>query len=756
MTDRQPPEHEASEFWQDGVAPPRRSPRAPRGHRGKRPRGKRRASGPRWLAAAAYVGVGAACLVLAAATFLLVAAPVDIVRDRLAQAVKQRTGRDLIIAGTASISLVPRIGVVFADVSLSAPPAMEGPPTLTAQSVDVEVGLWSLLTQQIAVKRLTLNRPVIDLRIDAQGRRSWDFAGGPKTTRLAQLGSADGLKGLVAQAQDQPAGDGQRVAAIFDRSMPSSLRIVDATVRYRDERAGAAREFGSVDLDIALSDVSGPVEAKGSVSAQGDKISLEARVLPLRALLAQEIAKLDLRVSGQAFEATYQGAMALAPAFALDGQASVKAPDAGALGAWLGRPLARDGGMLSAAGSMRVANGQIALSGLSATLGEVSLSGSLVFDTKTGRPYARGNLEVSQIDFGKLFLRSAASAAPADAQPVIRPAGGQDGPLAGSRRKDAEIASLPGKRARGWSDQVTDLSPLALGDADVTLSAGQLLYKDLKTGPSRLALALKDKVATITLEDTQLYGGRGRGVLTLDGSGEIPVSGTNLALENVAVLPMLRDALGFEWLEGRGTLTLALASQGASERERVETMNGKVDIAVRNGAILGIDLPKIVRSLEQGRVSGLGAAPGEKTPFSELAGSFAIGNGAAQNQNLRLTSQQLQVAGAGTFNLPQRQIDYTVRPKITASPSGGQATVVNLAGLEVPVRITGPWDKPVFTPVLKDVLKSSGPAGDTLKQIGKNLKNPEVQEAVKGLLGGGEGQQRVKPRELLEKLLKKD
>jgi hypothetical protein len=35
------------------------------------------------------------------------------------------------------------------------------------------------------------------------------------------------------------------------------------------------------------------------------------------------------------------------------------------------------------------------------------------------------------------------------------------------------------------------------------------------------------------------------------------------------------------------------------------------------------------------------------------------------------------------------------------------------------------------------------------------LKTEEVQEAIKGLIEGGEGQQKVKPRELLEKLLKK-
>ena len=125
-------------------------------------------------------------------------------------------------------------------------------------------------------------------------------------------------------------------------------------------------------------------------------------------------------------------------------------------------------------------------------------------------------------------------------------------------------------------------------------------------------------------------------------------------LEGISALPLLKDALGFEWLEGRGTIALALAGQGASERQIVETLNGKVDMATANGAIDGFDVAKILRNIEQGRFAGLRVAPGEKTPFSELAGTYTIANGVAQNQDLRLVSPSLRVTGAGSVNLPQR------------------------------------------------------------------------------------------------------
>jgi hypothetical protein len=83
-------------------------------------------------------------------TFLIVAAPVDPVRDRLVQQVKSRTGRDLVVSGprpSFSFRALPR-GVTF-----SAPPDMGGAPAGGAD-IKAEVGLLSLLTGQGSVRRV--------------------------------------------------------------------------------------------------------------------------------------------------------------------------------------------------------------------------------------------------------------------------------------------------------------------------------------------------------------------------------------------------------------------------------------------------------------------------------------------------------------------------------------------------------------------------------------------------------------------------
>ena len=150
----------------------------------RRGRGRRR----RPLAVLGYIGLSLVCAAVAAATFLLVITPFDFVREQLVQQVRARTGRDLVISGPTSVSVFPRAAVGLSNVSLSAPSGMGGGPTMVAETLHVEIGLLSLLSRQAAIKRLVLTRPTIELRVDAQGRRSWEFAdAAPRPVRLAQV-----------------------------------------------------------------------------------------------------------------------------------------------------------------------------------------------------------------------------------------------------------------------------------------------------------------------------------------------------------------------------------------------------------------------------------------------------------------------------------------------------------------------------------------------------------------------------------------
>jgi AsmA protein len=744
MINRPPPD--LGDIWHDGPRAPGQAKPTPvrndsarrrkTGVRQTRPRPRRR-----WLAAIGYGALATACLGMAAFAFVLVAAPVELVRDRLIEQVKARTGRDLAIAGPAALSFFPRPAISLRDVSLSEPEGFEAPPTLVVPTVEADLNLWSLLTAQPALDRITLRRPTIALSIDAQGRRSWDFA----SLRLRQPRSRPATDNAQAQPPSEGPADAPdaRQATAQSRFGSGSIRVIDGTVRYRDHGSGSNVEIEALNVNIVAEAPDAPLKIDGTLAVRGQPLTIAATASPVRALLASQPAQLTIKVSGAPFKGAYQGSLALAGGISLDGTLKLQAPSARALGDWLGRSLPAHGkaDVVDFSADLTVTPGKVALSRLQANLGAATMAGALALETKQQRQHLSGTLDVSELDFGQLLTRPRSSAR---TQPAPSP------PPSSSESTAATPAGPPadkGGRNRGWSDDPIDLALLGQIDANLSLSAGRLVYKEVTTGPGRLSVAVEGGVGRITLEEIELYGGRARGILTLDASGGVPVVGSQIILTRVALHPFLTAFLQFPWLDGAGNMYMELAGQGLTERQIIEALNGRVEFSAAEGAVVGLDVGKIVRNLQRGRLPSLTPSSDEKTPFSDLASTFAITNGIATNKDLKLVSPHVQLNGEGTLDLAQRQIDYTVKTKLGGTPDPD--ATIRVGSLEVPIAITGSWDKPDFG------IKGQEQLTDTLKQVRKNLKSQDVRDAIKGLLQG-DGEKRVKPRDVLEKLLKKD
>jgi AsmA protein len=671
----------------------------------------------RWVVIAGYTGFGLACALLVVITILVLGAPTGLVRDRLVQEVKAQTGRDLVVSGPVSLVMFPRIAVSLSNVALSAPPGMTSAPTARIDRLDAEIGLFSLLSGG-SVRRLVLTRPAFELHVDAQGRRSWDIpAAGQPAPRTAS--------GAPARSSSQPTASAAQLEQSLAGLFPISVRIVDGNARYVDEPAGVRQTVKSLNFEADVGDASGPLVAKGSLDLNGERLAFEVTVTPVRAVLLEQKARTTLKLGGRPVGVAFDGVVDFGAGLAgLEGPFSLRSTSLPGLASWLGGDRAvigDDSGGVNLSGALSSARGTLSVSRLNGTVTGGSLEGTLSVDTKGVRPLLTGNLQLSELDLGRILIGTGSAAAPAP--PPAAPA-----PAPAKRLSDTAVpvqAPAPppqaGAGSAGWSDERLDFALLALADADLTVSAGRLVHKDLKTGPSRVALKLKDKVADVTLEDIELYGGRGRGRLNLNNSAETPTVGVSLVLEGISALPLLKDAMGFEWLEGRTNITLAVAGRGASERQIVETLTGKMDIAAANGSVNGFDVGKALRGLEQGRVPDLATSPTEKTPFSEFAASYTIASGIAQNKDLRLVSPSVRVSGSGNINLAARTVDYTVSPKIQGGGGGGGAggrPAISLAGVEVPIRIEGPWEKPNFSITGQERL---------------------LENALKGLFGGAGG-----------------
>lgn len=741
------------------------SHQAPRAHRpGARPVNRRHPPpkrGSRLLSGLLLVVLGVVALIAGAATFLLIAPPTDALKAQAIAAVKARTGRDLQIAGPASLTVYPGLGVSLKDVALSAPPGMGGAPTLAMESLDVSVKLLPLLWREVTVDRLVLNKPVLDLRVDTSGRKSWDLAALPSASVPVRLAAArttasDGpAHPPIVLAASETTQAGTTSPAGGSRSPLEQLalgdvRLVGGSVRYTDERSGTRQQIDNVNVQLALKSIGAPLSAKGSLDWSGETIGIEGTLGTLKSVLEAQPARVALKLSGRPIDAGFDGSLSLREAIDLEGKLTATADSVRALARWLGHklPRAKGFGPMSIDGMLKVAGPTISLADANLGLDGATATGTLSVETAGARPFVRANLKMSELDLNKYMASGArgegaeaGQRGKAKARGETGDATGEAGAGIGDAKSIEDLIQRSGPKVKGyvqrsgWSEEPMDLEILGLVDADAKLVVGGLLFQEIKVGPSQLAVALKGSVLRADFVEVQLYEGKGRGLVTVDGTSEAAAIGANLSVDGIAAQGLLADAVQIDWLSGKGRLSIAVAGRGANQRQLVDTLTGKADFAFTDGAITGFNLAQTMRGLQQGQFTGLKSGPTEKTDFSELSASFDIQNGVASNDDLELASPLLRVSGAGKVMLPAQELDYLAKPRLVASLSGqggGKAE----SGLEIPVKIEGPWAKPSIKPDIGGLLKDPSKAVEAAKELGKKLKGKNADELIKGVLGG--------------------
>lgn len=760
-----PPPHPPPRY----AAPPPQPPRDPRHgygpERGPPPRRSKGGGGSLVL----YGLLGLVAMVAGAVAFAILALPANFVRDRVVTAVKQKTGRDLVIGGAASFTLYPSLGVSLADVSLSGAPGFEsGKPLVSMTALDVSVAFWPLLKREVQVSTLVLREPRFHLEVDGSGQRSWDFAS-RDAADFASAG-ARGTRTRLAQAATVPTRDappdvpldtgGARQPLKLAGLKLDDVRIDNGALTYRDRRSDSTTELSAINAKLTLAALSEPLLAQGSLDWKGETISFDGTLTALADVLDSRPAKVRLKLGARPLDATFEGSASFRDALLAEGILSAKAASARDLARWLGSELPpSDGfGALTAKGLLRTKPDTLAFSTADIVLDDTTVRGDISVNTKGARPLVTATLKINELDLNR-YASSGGAETPRAAPKAKAPQGGRK---AQSIEDLLDEPAAPGPRVKGytkrdgWDEEPFDLSLLGLVDANAKLSIGKLTVSTMRLGQSDLSVALKNRVMTTTLDQARLYEGTGRGTVTIDGTaGSAAGMNANLAFDGISALPLLKDAAGFDRLAGKGRLAVALAGRGANERQIVETLNGKIELAFADGALVGVNIPGMMRSLNKGNLGGLKAAPSDKTDFSELSSTWAVKSGIAENQDLKLVSPLLRVSGSGRVALPAREIDYMLKPKLVASLAG-QGGAQDISGLEIPVRVHGPLDDPKYTPDLAQAFKDPNKAIDTVKEIGKQFKGKKADEIVNDLLGGGGGNGesgKEKGKKLLEQFL---
>lgn len=317
--------------------------------------------------------------------------------------------------------------------------------------------------------------------------------------------------------------------------------------------------------------------------------------------------------------------------------------------------------------------------------------------------------------------------------------------LASSEKKKepapAKKEEPPSRKAEADADAPVDLSGLKGLNAKGRVEIGALQVQGLKLAALKTEIRAAEGRAEVGPHSANLYEGALSGTLTLDGNANrVALKET---LTGIAIGPLLRDFAQQDRVEGKGNLTLDVATAGKSVNALKSALAGTAKVSLRDGAVKGVDIGAIINKARSalGSQSAQAADGKEKTDFSELNATFVIKNGVAHNEDLDVKAPLFRVTGAGDIDIGRSTINYVAKAAVVATTQGqGGKGRSDVAGLTVPVKLTGSFD------AMKYEVDYRGAASELAKsKVGERAKEAidksrgkvedKVRDRLKGLIG---------------------
>ncbi len=538
--------------------------------------------------------------------------------------------------------------------------------------------------------------------------------------RAGFTGILDTASGTLAGSLDMRSSSARKLAAQVGASLPGTSGLGPMTLTGSISTASGRVAFKdaklSVDGNILRTSFTGTLEtATSTIAGDVDLTSSSARELAARTgfqlpgvsgfgpmtvtgalrsspgRMAFNDAKLT--VDGGVLSANFTGVFET-ESRKVAGKVDLRSTSARQLAARAGIALPGDNGFgaLAISGSLTSAPSRIVFDNVKIALDGMNGSGDLTLTTGA-RTHAKASLSLDRLDLN----------------PYLGGGGG-------SKSAGGTIAP--------WSDDAIDASALRAIDADLAFAVDALNVGGLKIGRSALDFALAGGKLSANLKQIALYGGNGKGVVTLNGAGAAPEIGIDVALSGIKAEPLLTDAAGFNRLSGTGNITLKLAAAGRSQRALMNGLDGSVQMKLEDGAVKGVNLAEIARTI-QSALSGSAIGTSARTDFAEFSATLVVKNGVGRNDDLRLLNPFVRLSGAGTVDVAGQRLDYRVEPRAVRS-SEGQGGKNDLRGIGIPFLIKGPWARLSYTPDL------SGIANTAIDSI---IKGEDPLDAIKNQTG---------------------
>src|SRR5271165_3612075 len=386
--------------------------------------------------------------------------------------------------------------------------------------------------------------------------------------------------------------------------------------------------------------------------------------------------------------------------------------------------------------NMQFTQNSVNLTNLAASLGSTNAGGSLSI----------ANFQAPRLTF-------ALTADKINVAELEQITGGSEQKAPAKKKADASWSLAPSANA---APTVSQPSLLQSATGSGTIAVGSILYQQTELTNVHANVQLDHGVIHLNPLTSQVYGGQENGNITIDTRPNPTAYAVNAKLTGVdankllSSLSTVKDTL-YGTLAASPNVTFAMPPSG----DIVPTLNGTLGLNLTNGKLTKIDMLNELSKI--GKFGGGGEIG--YTAISQMTGTFNVRNGVAQTSDLKAALDVGTLAGTGTINLVNQDLNMHVTAvlnkgfsqSVGGSGVGGylNTALANKNGeLVLPVLITGNMNHPIVSPDIEQIaqmkLKNLLPtAGGLLNGKGGN----DLGGVVGGLLGGQQqkGQQAGQP-----------
>ena len=633
-------------------------------------------------------------------------------KQEIAEATKDKTGRDLTLAGDIGLSVFPWLGVELGESSLSNAPGFGDKPFAEFKNAAVRLQLMPLLRGEIEVGRVTLDGLRLRLAKNKQGVNNWQ----DMQAQMAKEDKPDAVK----EGEDKK----EEKSSFEVKSLQvAGVDIKDAAVYWDDAQAGTNTKLESLNIetgtlvpgkpapvelnfviDLGEPNVTGQVNAKAQLNvdvenqryaAQGLLFELVAigegvpngkQTISLTADASVDLAAQTLSLPNLVLNAA--GGQLIGK---LDGKKIIDAPVLS--GSLVGKnlsprdimktlgqdvPKTADSSVLSSASLDVKFDGpldNLQIKPLVAKLDDTNINGSA--SLRRNSPLVIGfDLNVDSIDLDRYL------------PPTDKPKAKDSGGVKAAPPAEGKVAKKEKSNDDVNSTEIP-LDALKSLNMDGQLRIAKLMVKGMKMDKVGMDVESRAGVLKIKPLDAALYQGNADIRGTVDANTARYTLQTDI--KSVQSGALLKDLMGDDKLSGLANVKLNLTSSGKTVGAVRQALNGTVNVEFLEGKLKGFNLGQMLRAA-YARFKGQPAPPPEEqvTDFAALTLDGQINNGVMTRSDLNFKSPLFRVIGEGKLDLVNEGIDYLAKISVVDTLTGqGGKDLADLKGITIPLRLTG-------------------------------------------------------------------